>query len=1307
MEKRKRKKLFCLITTFTAAAALFSALNFGDVYAVEKKSQTVQMRIIGTTDIHGQLNSTDYELNKDYSNGGLARVFDLIQKTKAELPKENTITLDAGDTLFDYTTEYLFAEYYDQIQPIYKAMAMIGYDAITLGNHDFDYGYEYILNQLNGTGLKDITVLSNVTDSKKGKHPFLENMLITRKMKTKSGETVTVKVGIIGQTIPTLTGKTHSYTGILKGEDMVENAKVQAKKLKNMGADIVVALSHTGFGPEKPELNFKNVAYALTKIEDIDVVVCGHEHNLFPTTDMTSPYYRLPNVDKKTYLVNGKNVIMAGDRGRAIGVVDLTLEVKGDKVKIADRHSELRMVTSKNTTENKEIASLFGKWDSELLEFSTHVIGEVEEGKVIQNYYGLLGDNTAIQLLNNAKMSYALDYVLKNAPEYKDYPIIAASTYASYGYGSIDDFVTIRDKVTESELTKLQPYNNYLYLYSITGKQLKEWLEWSASAYETIFLPKEWSDKTMAELMKETNLKSLIREDWLDDWSSFYIFDGIDYVINPSVEPRYDISGNKISNNERIMSVTYNGKEVTDNMKFIIATNKITKPVAANSGVENQIVYKSFNRSQTILANYVEQLAKAGSILPQVDYNWKVDFPSDYKFLIKAPNYAHDLFVETPWYEKYLTEVNDYRYYIASYPKSTKDTEGPSIIAISSITNPTGSPFDIEVYVTDESEIKQISYLKGDRDENYNGWVAAKKVTDCAFTVTENGTYTIYAEDVHGNKSVKRIVVDNFSDNLLGRPTSEKYTNRKSKIKGTAEPGATIVFEAHTGVYKGKVGTDGKYSYPLPSQPSGTTVTYYVIDDKGNQSEKVTVPVHRTGPNQPSVNSIYNNEPYITGKTNDDDATVIAIIDDTVYVSKDGGKELYQANTEIYDPSLKIVETEFAVDSSGYFSLYVPLLPAGKSVTVYNLDHVARNSRVVTEKIADVAPNTPQVYEISNIERRLTGLVPDGTSTYNITLIIGDKTYTTKSYKDGTFTFDLKEQLQAGQVLTITASDSKNGSTRTSYPAKVVVNNIENYVRQNSTTLTIDNVTTKSNLITGYSYDSDTVYLAIVDPESEPFSNELHVLETNDSGRYKYYLDQKLKPGTKIYVMVRFTDGKIINANKFHVAPNMPDVPALLKEVTNADKKVQVIANKECEVKLTIGKKSYTTTEYVYDEANKRYIYTLEIDRAVSDTKLTVTASNATGTSEAFTSKIVKAAPDQPKVNAIKAGAKKITGKVEVLDKKTKVYAQIGKETYEGKVDKKGDFEIDIPKANAGDKIKVWGNNKAGRGPLITVTVKK
>ena len=368
----KRNKGFRFLSGLTLGIfALALLIGIGanqliSVNAAESEKDTIDLRIIGTTDLHGQLNSNDYEQGVDYNNGGLARVFDLIKKAKTELPEGNTLTLDAGDVLFDYTTEYIFSANQQAIQPIYEAMKYVGYDAITLGNHEFDYGYDYILNQLDGSGLRDITIVSNVTDARTGEYPFLENMLITRKLKTRTGKEVEVKIGIIGQTVPAFASKTHSYAGILIGEDMVENAKRQSAKLKEMGADIIIALSHTGMGPENPEPYFKNVAYALTKIPEIDVVIAGHEHNLYPTTDMTSAYYRLPGVDKNNYLINGKNVVMAGDRGRAIGVVDLELEFDGDSVKIANRKSSLRMVTEKNTSEDQVIAALFGQWEEQL-----------------------------------------------------------------------------------------------------------------------------------------------------------------------------------------------------------------------------------------------------------------------------------------------------------------------------------------------------------------------------------------------------------------------------------------------------------------------------------------------------------------------------------------------------------------------------------------------------------------------------------------------------------------------------------------------------------------------------------------------------------------------------------------------------------------------------------------------------------------------------------------------------------------------------------------------------------------------------
>ncbi len=1348
----KRRRRNWIITAAAVITCVGILWNIGDfkreeALAASAQRETVKLRIIGTTDIHGQLNSKDYEQGVDYSNGGLARLFELIKKTKSEVPAESVITLDAGDTLFDYTTEYIFAENQQEIQPIYKALTRIGYDAITLGNHDFDYGYEYILRQLNSTGLKDITVVSNVTDSKTGEYPFLENMLITRTLTSSSGNKVEVKIGIIGQTIPTLTSKTHSYTGILKTEDMVENAKTQAKKLKEMGADVIIALSHTGIGPEKPETNFKNVAYALTKIEDIDVVICGHEHNLFPTTDMTSAYYQLPNVDRKTYLMNGKNVIMAGNRGSALGVVDLTLNIYKDTKRIAERTSELRLVTNKNTTENKEIASSYGVWEDKLLNYSTDIIAKLKDGELIQNFFGMLGDNAAIQLLNDSKIDYAKRFVHTTGTQYQKYPIIAASTYTAYGEISNEDFINIHDDITESDLSAIQPYNNYIYLYTITGKQLKEWLEWSASAYETTVNGSKWTGGTMNELMKQNGLKSLLREDWLNDWSNFYIFDGIDYVIDPFSEPRYDLSGNRISMGERITSLSYNGKPITDDMVFLLATNKITQPTAANKGVETQVALNGFNRTQTVLSKYIRQLAEEGSITPQIDKNWRINIPEEKSFIVKVPYMGTELFKKTVWFKSHLKDIDFYSYFTASYPASDKDTTAPHIIVSPVITSATASPYKVAVQVTDRSEIKTIRYMTGAvKIEEFAQNRGMSLESDNTFTVTKNDAYTIYAEDSEGNKAIYHFSIDNFRDDLLSSPTIDSYTNRKTKITGRGEPNAKIIFEAYTGVYESKISKNGTFSFALPAQPSGTVVSVYLKNEtNGLESARVNVTVKRTGPNQPSINPIMNTAGFISGDLNDDDAYLIAIIGDTVYVPEKGGKELYEKNIDIYNPSLKIIEVGFERDSLGFCTLLVPPQAGGADVKVYNLDHVSRSSRVFSTTVREVGPNAPVVYEVSNIENTIHGYIPASTpKVYDVTITLGKASYTLKTDEKGSFRYQFTEQLHAGDKITVTAYEEKNGTARNSYTTELIVRDIEEYVRENSTNLTLNKVTDKSYMISGNFGDKGSVYVAITNGTGKSFKSTLNLVETSTTGRFILRLDQKLDAGSMVYAMVRFDNGKIYTVSKTEVQAGKPDMPTLVKEITNSDKTVQLVAKKGSEVTLTIGDTVYTSTTAEYDDINSRYLYTFEVNRTVSGTVVKAIAKNAVGTSDILTSAIVKAAPDQPKVDNIKKGATKITGKIELLDyvvpdkekteaevegntetvkkeeiperfkdapekvakTQTRIYAQIGKKYYEGSITNTGKFTIKIPSQKTGTEITVFGMNKAGRGPLIKVVVK-
>jgi len=270
-------------------------------------------------------------------------------------------------------------------------------------------------------------------------------------------------------------------------------------------------------------------------------------------------------------------------------------------------------------------------------------------------------------------------------------------------------------------------------------------------------------------------------------------------------------------------------------------------------------------------------------------------------------------------------------------------------------------------------------------------------------------------------------------------------------------------------------------------------------------------------------------------------------------------------------------------------------------------------------------------------------------------------------------------------------------------------------------------------LISGYYYSGGNVYIAIANGKGKDFKNNLYQVSTNDLSRYEYRLTNGLEIGSKVYAMVRFENGRILMAQSFTVTAGRPSMPILLKEISNTDKEVKVAATKDCTVSLIIGKKQYTSSDYQYDELTDQYIYTFATDRDLSGTLVTVTATNDSGTSDPLITHLIKLSPDSPKVNPIKEKDTSITGTIELLDYKpeeevedseslpkefekapsnvaktqTRVNAQIDKKTFQGTIDNEGNFTINIPKQSEGTSIRIWGTNKAGRGPLIKVKVTK
>lgn len=1303
--KQKLVVMFCLALLLTAGLCLVSAKE------AEGAGDKVKVRFVFTTDLHGQATTTDYETGGSYPEGSLAKAYTLIKDARSERPKGNTLTFDIGDVLFDYTTEYLWAKDSSITQPIYKAMAKVGYDAITLGNHDFDYGYDYIVNQLKASGMKSKVVLSNVVDSLTGKYIWKENMLLTRTMKSESGEKVKIKVGIIGETIPNLTSKTESYVGILRTEDIVANVRSQAADLKKKGADIVVVLAHSGIGPKEPEENYKNVTYALSKLKDVDVVLCGHEHNMFPSSDSASAnYYTLPGVDKKTGLMNGTCVVMSADRGQSIGVADVTITVADGKKEITSMKGSVRKVKS-STKADSSINKIFGALGDEMMATIHEHVAELAEGQVLQNYYGLVQDNGILQLLNDAKMSYAMNYIANSKPEYKDYPVVALSEYGKYGDMDSEDFISVSGSITGADVKNMQSYNRYIAIYEITGSQLRKWIEWAASAYDTVGKKIKWEDDTMNELKSDQDASALVSEEWLEEWGKFYVFDGVEYTLDLSQEPRYNQAGQKISDSSRVISLTCNGEKVTSDTKFVLVCDRITKTYPATAGLDEQYITRGFNRSQAIFKEYLKNLSAIEPVKADVDYNWGLQVPDGKKTIVMMGRKGLEYVKGERWFDSVLRDGKSGAYVLCN--SSLASGARPHVVLSAVIKETTNRNVPVRVQAVSANKVVRLKYAMGNYSADSPVWSGAAEITGGQFEAAVNGIYTVCAEDGYGNRSVAKIRISNINTGVLQLPKVITYTNRKTSIKGTAEPGAVIYFETGRETYSGIVESDGSYSYDLPAQKAGTTIYVFVKDASGRSSSKLPVVIKRTGPDQPVLEAVTNKQKTVRGSLNDEHVSVYAMIGSSIYTSREGA-EAYR-NCEKYSKSKTIVTTKVEIDDDGSYAITIPAQNGDKKITVYTIDHLGRVSRANSTVVKTVAPNPPSIYNSYSVMRHVSGKVynPAADTEYKITVKVNGKAYYGKTDLNGYFTVPV-DMLEAGDSITVKAEDEKDGVTRSSVVTARTTGKISSFIASHDeeTELT-EELTTKSLSLKGICTETGARLTLII-------GNSSYETVTDSRGAFQFDLPGTLPEGKNIYIMRYSEYGSLKSAAKFTVKVPAPEQPELLDEITNSTKEVSVVCEDQCEMVLKAGDKTYTVKKGTFDGAAGGYVYTFEIDRIESGETVKIYGRNKGGSGKSLKVTVTETAPDTPDTEKVREGDKKITGTVHLIPETgseeetptvsstgTKVFAKIGEKTYEGTVEDDGSFRITVPKQKEGTKITVWGENKNGRGPSGSVTVKK
>ncbi|MDE7300359.1 MAG: 5'-nucleotidase C-terminal domain-containing protein [Lachnospiraceae bacterium] len=908
--------------------------------------ETIDFRVLSTSDIHGQVTAFNYETGEADPKTGLSKIATLVKKERSAAGKNNTLLIDAGDSFYSYSTNYIYDNYPDAVQPIYQAMNLMGYDGITLGNHDFDHPWDYLYDQLDRSGLLDRTFVSNAVYTESGEQPFRSSAILTRKMKTSEGRTVKVKIGIVGATYTSFSQRRYRYSGFLDGLDIYQTVKAESEQLKAQGADIVVAFIHGGVGLLSGANTTTHAGARLAKLPSVDAVVCSHSHETFPSTDGT--FAGISNVDEEKGTIYGTPVVQAGSHAEALGVIRLTLSVSPDgKITVADGSSSVRRVTA-STKEDAGIVDLFAPYQQILDNVLDRTEYRIAEGLTYTNADCFIQDSALYQLMNNAKLYYASGYVAQYAPEYSSWPMLAVTVNR---LDSRAQTIELSGSLTEQDISALlaessgERASGYVHIYKLTGENLMEWLEFNASIYGTVgtALPELLSDFAA----KNPDVSSLLREENLRDWKEFYSFDGISYDIDLSVAPRYNSKGRLLNYTNRIKNLTYQGNPVTKDMNFLITMDSVETrykfmPVDADTIFTRWL----YTTSHDVLMDYIKKLSSFGPLAVKADNNWHLVAPDGYRFVAAIPKIHHDYVTGQDWYSKKVKNGSLYYYYLGTPVNKAQTVSAATAPQVIVPTNHT-IPVRVFAHTAPDASIQEILVIYGNvRSVSNERWKTdALTVENNMIYAPKNGKYSVRVTDSRGQKTITHFVIDNYSKTAMETPFVQLMTNRLSAVRGTATPYSNIHVAMPDGtILTGLVDENGNFDIQIPIPRAYDLYTIWATFGK-RVSLPVEMSVKKTGANVPTANAFHAGDTVLTGKT-DPYVTLSLRLGKTIYVAE-GEKEAYKKSS-IYSASHVLKETTITVAEDGTFEIQLPVAAeSGQTWLLYATDRNGNASRAV------------------------------------------------------------------------------------------------------------------------------------------------------------------------------------------------------------------------------------------------------------------------------------------------------------------------------------------------------------------------
>ena len=542
------KRIVFLLLIAAMTALLLPAL-------AQEAPETRQLRILATSDLHGKFMPWDYALNAESTSGSMAQLASAIKEYRTE----NTLLVDAGDSIQDNAAEIFFGQF--DVHPMAAALNAIGYDLCVTGNHEFNYGMDTLRSYL--ASLEPQVLSGNVYDETGARlaEPFTVFDM--------DG----VRVAVIGMVTPAITRWDALNLENCTVTDALAETRAAIEALEGR-YDILVGVFHMGLGSDYGLPN-SGVEDILNACPEFDVMVASHGHVLIPSME-----------------INGALVVENKSMAQTMSVIDLTLIRDGDGWRVADKQAESVQISA--YAPDPELTEVLAPYHAYALADAQQVIGRLTGGPLVpeDEIAGIptlqVQDTALVDLINRVQLYYS------------------GAQVSATAVGNVTANLLPGD-IHKCDVSLIYRYTNTLYTLRMTGAQLKTYMEWSASYYNTL-QPEDLTVSFDASIPV----------------FNYDMFAGVCYEVNVAREP-----------GSRIENLTWpDGTPVADDDVFNIAVNnyrattQLLAPGAVFAEDDMPILIEIDVRDEIggireLIREYIRTEC-SGELTPECDDSWRL-----------------------------------------------------------------------------------------------------------------------------------------------------------------------------------------------------------------------------------------------------------------------------------------------------------------------------------------------------------------------------------------------------------------------------------------------------------------------------------------------------------------------------------------------------------------------------------------------------------------------------------------------------------------------------------------------------------